>query len=889
MNVVFVTTEMAPLLPGGAGTVVAELARRLQAEGNDVKVVLVTPEVPTGEVPDWVHVVAPGPVDAAAPTRFLAASRAAAEAVADVVASGGVDLVEFQDFDALGFWALAHRAAFRLGSTRIAVRFHGPVDLMFEAVGHMPPELEPVAAMEADVYRMADVVLVPSATIGGIVTERYGVEPERVVVAQPPVPDVPTVPYVRSETPELVCYGRLGEVKGSHDLLEAVLPLVEEESALHVRFVGADGWSVAAGTFMSDWLKGRIPARVRHRFSFEPPIDRAEMPEAFAGTWAVVMPSRFESFSLAAHEVRNAGLPIVLPDLPGFQGFFTETTGAVIYDGTVSGLTDVLGRLLADPDRLDRLAAAPPPLCADPLDPYRRPLPPPRHPRSQAGRATAAVQRLDSRLRRSRRESLPAKAAKSVLRLLPEPVAAVAVRLLPRSIKDRFRKLASWPAEAARRHAEARRAELRRRIEAGEFAEEEQPDVTVVVPCFNQGAFVEDAVVSVFQQTYASWEVVVVDDGSTDPDTQAVLAGLDYPRVRLIRQENQGLSGARNIGIGEARGRYVVPLDADDELAPAFLETLVAALETNPEAGYAHCYAELFGDVEAIWMPRPFNPYQELLSNSVVGCVVLRRDAWEQVGGYDETLLEGNEDWDLWLRLLEHGWGQVMVPEALFRYRKHGVSMSVETEAGYETARMAVARRHRTLYTPETIRRTKQMWYPLVTVLVAEADALPSLAGQTCGDLEVITVGDPPPDLVRICDQRGWPLRRVDDLDGAVRSARGKYLAEWGRIRVAAPEFLLDTAKRLEADTDAAYVTLSGGVPAVWRRWCLLDPNSGHAGALTSSLAEPSDGESCLVRGGYPTTGWYVDPALTSRGLPIHRQPPEEDGFIPDWVWEVAT
>ena len=168
----------------------------------------------------------------------------------------------------------------------------------------------------------------------------------------------------------------------------------------------------------------------------------------------------------------------------------------------------------------------------------------------------------------------------------------------------------------------------------------------------------------------------------------------------MLRQENRGLSGARNAGMQLAQGRFLVPLDADDEIAPEFLEVLHSALEGRPDAAYAHCWSELYGDEEATWVARPFNPYQLALSNSVVGCVLLRAEAWKQVGGYDETMRNGNEDWDFWLRLLEVGWNQVQVRRPLFRYRRHGVSMSVTTEARFEAAREEIARRHPPCSTP---------------------------------------------------------------------------------------------------------------------------------------------------------------------------------------------
>ena len=115
--------------------------------------------------------------------------------------------------------------------------------------------------------------------------------------------------------------------------------------------------------------------------------------------------------------------------------------------------------------------------------------------------------------------------------------------------------------------------------------------VTVVIPCYNQAHFLTEAIESVLSQSYPNFEVVVVDDGSTD-DTSEV-AGRYPQKVRLIRQENRGLSGARNTGIGHARGEYVVFLDADDRLLPEALEVGIEQLEAHPECAFVsgHCRA----------------------------------------------------------------------------------------------------------------------------------------------------------------------------------------------------------------------------------------------------------------------------------------------------------
>lgn len=500
-----------------------------------------------------------------------------------------------------------------------------------------------------------------------------------------------------------------------------------------------------------------------------------------------------------------------------------------------------------------------------------------RHPRSQAGHATAAVKRLEQ----STIVSAPwwSRAIGVAARLIPLPLARQVARVLPDRIQQRLRGAVDVGRDEQRRRERQRAREVQDRIRGGELGEIAAPEVSVVIPCFNQGRYVRGAIESVLVQTFPSFEVIVVDDGSTEPATIAQLDGLDYPRTTLIRQENTGLPGARNTGMRRARGRFVVPLDADDELAPTFLAEFHEAISARPEAAFVHCWSELFGDQHAVWVTRPYNPYQQLLSNGLVGCVLLRREAWEAVGGYAEDLTSGNEDWDLWLRLLGAGWDQVEVPKALFRYRKHGVSMSVETEARFEHARLEMVARHARLF--ERARELKAAWYPWVTVLISESSDPSLLRAQDLDDVEVIAVGGGPAGLGDLCGERSWPFREGDSVDAAVRMAHGKTLIWWDDLVGAGPAALRRLARALE-DSPHAVAAGWNDHPALWRRWALLDPASPHEGVVPideEGMVEPTG---TITRGGFPTTGWAL-PATVGR-LPVVRQAPEEEGPLPPWI-----
>ena len=193
--------------------------------------------------------------------------------------------------------------------------------------------------------------------------------------------------------------------------------------------------------------------------------------------------------------------------------------------------------------------------------------------------------------------------------------------------------------------------------------------VSIVIPCFNGGGLVREAVASALAQTHADVEVVVVDDGSTDPVTLAALEGVDAGPARVIRQENRGLSGARNRGIEEATGDYILPLDHDDEIYPTYVAQAAAVLDEQPGVGIVYARAERFGASSGEWVLPDFTVGRMLTGNLIHASAAFRREDWRTVGGYSSALRRGYEDHDFWLKLLSLGRDVVRLDEILFRYR----------------------------------------------------------------------------------------------------------------------------------------------------------------------------------------------------------------------------
>ena len=227
------------------------------------------------------------------------------------------------------------------------------------------------------------------------------------------------------------------------------------------------------------------------------------------------------------------------------------------------------------------------------------------------------------------------------------------------------------------------------------------PRVSIVIPVFDSGAVLADALASVGRQTFRAYEVVLVDDGSTDPATIAQCdAAAREPGVRLVRTPHQGPARARNTGIEAARGAYVLPLDSDDWIAPTFLERTVAVLDQDPSVDVAFTWVSLVGRHHGTWETGPFALPDMLSRCTIHVCALYRRRVWELAGGYDPQFVESCEDWDFWLSALEHGVGGRGIPEVLAYYRRTPASREIGSRApGTSTILMRnLVRKHRALF-----------------------------------------------------------------------------------------------------------------------------------------------------------------------------------------------
>ena len=226
------------------------------------------------------------------------------------------------------------------------------------------------------------------------------------------------------------------------------------------------------------------------------------------------------------------------------------------------------------------------------------------------------------------------------------------------------------------------------------------PEVSVIIPCYNQAEFLADALASVQQQSLTNWECIVVNDASTDytAEKALTLSAADSRISVVTTPRNLGLAGARNFGIAQAAGIFVLPLDADDKIAGNYLQEAVSMFHQQPDTCVVYAGAEFFGAQSGQWELPPYH-YGLLFGRNPIFCSALfKKEDWKKSGGYNETLISGLEDWDFWLKILEPDSRVVQLPFTGFYYRKHAQSMIgdlVNDKAAFEQTKADMLMRHR--------------------------------------------------------------------------------------------------------------------------------------------------------------------------------------------------
>jgi hypothetical protein len=305
--------------------------------------------------------------------------------------------------------------------------------------------------------------------------------------------------------------------------------------------------------------------------------------------------------------------------------------------------------------------------------------------------------------------------------------------------------------------------------------------VGIIVPCFRHGVFIAECIESIKAQTLAPTRVVVVDDGSDDPETIAALAALDAdPAIEVLRQaSNRGPSAARNRALEVLDTNYVLPIDADDKLLPDAVELMVAQLEAAPEdVGFVYPHVRHFGNRDDFVRMPAYNLWLLMGENYCPAPALFDRRVFGEGGvRYPEEIVVGHEDWDLILQLGSRGVHGIHAAGPTFLYRRLGFSRVNAIDYGPHQFHDLVRKRHAVLYDAST--ELKVEWAPAVSVLLLDGEEpwqsrdLATIKAQTCSDFELLARSALTPRVHAVETDGASPITW---LQAALDAARGRWI-----------------------------------------------------------------------------------------------------------------
>lgn len=224
--------------------------------------------------------------------------------------------------------------------------------------------------------------------------------------------------------------------------------------------------------------------------------------------------------------------------------------------------------------------------------------------------------------------------------------------------------------------------------------------VSIIIPCYNKASFLGETLDSVAAQSYPNLEIVVVDDESPD-NTHEVVEMYKGRMTNLVymHQTNQGPSAARNNGIRNSKGEYVMALDADDKLAPTYVEKCVEYLERHPECKLVYSKADMFGTQYGPWNLLEYSFEKLLWDNMINYCALYRRKDFPSCG-YNTNMVKGLEDWDFWITFLHPEDKVHRIDEVLFHWRTQPVSRTTDAEENEHALMRQIYLNHKELYEP---------------------------------------------------------------------------------------------------------------------------------------------------------------------------------------------
>jgi glycosyltransferase involved in cell wall biosynthesis len=196
------------------------------------------------------------------------------------------------------------------------------------------------------------------------------------------------------------------------------------------------------------------------------------------------------------------------------------------------------------------------------------------------------------------------------------------------------------------------------------------PEISVIVPCYNQAQYLDECIISVMNQTYQDWECIIINDGSSDNTEEIAKKWCNIDnRIKYFKKENEGVSSTRNFGISKASGNIILPLDADDKIGNEYMELALLYFKKNNNIKIVYCKAEYFGNKTGLWNLPPYSWKLLLRCNMLFCSSFFYKNDYARIGGYDTNMTDGYEDWEFFINLLKDGGDVVRLNAVQFYYR----------------------------------------------------------------------------------------------------------------------------------------------------------------------------------------------------------------------------
>jgi len=685
MRVCLVSQEVAPFLHGGGiATYVSQMARALVKAGHEAHILTSARPGLQESIPPSLREVRFHEVDLSQSPLSLEGyhmplmrhSMGVYHALKHLHAKYRFDYIEFPDYNAEGYFSLrAKRSLGMFDDAILGVRLHMPDYICrdYDMQAGITAEIGLLGHMERAATVEADVITSPSRAMLDV-TMGYlaGAMPDPSRQPRFVIPNPFDIGRVQEElgggTAEaaagegaatILFFGRTQHIKGCHLLVRAAKRLMAQGMNIKVRFIGGDTLTGPFGDPLKPHLKKMAAGIFEDRFSFEDNRPRHELARAIRGATVCCFPSLMESFSMACVEAMSLGAVVVGSNSGGIGEIIQDGVNGLLFEsGDDRDLERVLHLALSDADLRRALSAEAPRRIAAYCDP-------------------AAVAETLVRSLAAAREGVAARCREAVRIAAPLPETAEAAAAPP-ATNGSLKAAAGASVNGNGVHRPGTGvggtaiATLPPTIVR---TARSSPRVCVVIPFYNSGKYLPQTLDSLRRQTYQNFDVIIVDDGSTDAHSLQLIDSLKAQGLNIIRKPNGGPASARNVGLRAATSEWVLALDSDDLIHPTYLEKALGAVERDPDLAVVCSpiimHSEDLSTPLGVWIPLGLD--RDLLPFINVGSTaqcLLNREKVLEVGGYNEDpSVKGVEDWDLWCRLAGAGYRASVMPEFLLTYR----------------------------------------------------------------------------------------------------------------------------------------------------------------------------------------------------------------------------